>query len=379
MKKAGIITFHRAVNYGACLQAYALKRVLNALEIDAEIIDYRNSEIENTYKKIIQNGSGIKNVIKNIMTWHIQKKRNDKFEEFLDEYVLEKEQECYFDNFDLVKANNIYDVFISGSDQVWSPLCAANYKTYMLNFVDKKSKKYSYAASFGVVDSNYLHDKEIKRLLSEYEFLSVREQKGIEIISDIFDESRPNNCAQHIDPTFLLTKNQWQELTKTPICSEKYIFIYSLSMPDEIVNYAKKIATEKNLKIKCFTLNNVYTMLHPLKVINGSPLEFLSYFANAEYVVTNSFHGTAFSIIFNKEFSVVKNINPNHDNSRLTSILNILGLDDRLISNIDSEKELKKIDYTKINKRLTNIRSESMDYLKKIVKETDKGGMIKCD
>lgn len=367
MKKVGIITFHRAVNYGACLQTYALKEALSNLGVNVEIIDYRSSDVEGIYRQAIRKGAGIKTILKNMLTWSVQKRRNQAFLLFLENYVLRKGAKSFYQPEELEALNQEYDIFISGSDQVWSPLCTANDKTYMLDFVKDESKKYSYAASFGVVDEQYLCNEEIRQLLQSYAFLSVREQKGLEIIHSMLGENVKKNTAQHIDPTFLLEKDKWTTLTRS-VEKDKYVFIYSLSMPSEVIEYAEKVAAEKHLQVKCFTLNNLYAMLHPTKVINGSPLDFLSYIANAEYVVTNSFHGTAFSIIFNKNFSVVKNVNPNHDNSRLTNILNMLGLEDRLVVENEVFHSLKPINYARINQRVMMMRHESMEYLKKITK-----------
>lgn len=367
MKKVGIITFHRAVNYGACLQAYALKETLSNLGVAVEIIDYRSRDVEDIYRQAIRKGAGIKTILKNILTWSVQKKRNQAFLLFLENNVLCKGAKSIYQTEELEALNQKYDIFISGSDQVWSPLCIANDKAYMLDFVRDESKKYSYAASFGVVNEQYMSNEEIKQLLRSYAFHSVREQKGIEILHDMLGESVKKNTAQHVDPTFLLEKDKWTALTHR-VEKDKYVFVYSLSMPNEIIEYAEKIAAVKHLQVKCFTLNNLFAMLHPNKVITGSPVDFLSYIANAEYVVTNSFHGTAFSIIFNKNFSVIKNVNPNHDNSRLTNVLNMLGLEDRFVAGNEDFHSLKPINYAEINRKVAMMRHESMEYLRRITK-----------
>ena len=365
MKKVGIITFHRAVNYGACLQAYALKETLKEIGADAELIDYRSEDVEDIYFKIIRKNISIKTLVKNIITWPVQKRRNSMFSSFLERYLLQNTPCSIHTTEELKNVADKYDLFISGSDQVWSPLCAANDKTYMLDFVSDSQKKYSYAASFGVVDDKYLSDEKIKQLLDSYAFLSVREQKGIEIIHQMLGKESDKKLAQHVDPTFLLPKEKWLALTK-PVEKEKYLFIYSLSMPKEIIDYAEELAEQMGLTIKCFTLNNVYSMMNPKRVINGSPIDFLSYIAGAEYVVTNSFHGTAFSIIFNKNFSVVKNVNPQHDNSRLTNILRMLGLEKRL-SGVDTTAEvIEPIDYDQVNERVKKMQCESREYLRRI-------------
>lgn len=357
--KIGILTFHNAVNYGAVLQAYALKKFLEENDNEVEIINYKSEFIENVYNKPFSKNYSLKSKIKNIMTWNIQLKRNKKFEEFARNFLE-------INNTDVVNKimesiEKKYDKIIVGSDQVWSTLCTNNDTTYYLDFVSDSSKKISYAASFGIVDENYYENKEIKKLLSEFSKVSVRENIGLEIYKKMTNKS----AITCVDPTFLLSKNEWtKELPKINV--PNYLLVYSLGMDDYIVEYAKKIAATKSLNIIYFTLNNLFTIKNRKKVIIGSPMEFLSYIEKADFIVTNSFHGTAFSIIFNKEFIVVKNNNKKHDNSRLENIINLLNLNDRLVDRDNMKIVDKKIEYNEVNLRMNELVGSSKKFLKEI-------------
>ena len=366
MKKIGILTFHRAINYGACLQAYALKRVLTNLGADADVIDYRSDFLEKYYRKAVHKGESLKSTVKNILTWDIQKERNRQFEGFFNRYLYNGEKEVIGTKEELKGINEKYDIFITGSDQVWNPGCNTGDMSFLLDFVDDNNKKYSYSASFGYFTEENLRDKAYKSLISDYKCISVREKKGEEIAAELTDNAQPLKIRRDIDPTFLLNTSQWHEIMPK-INKGKYVFVYSLTMPKKLISYAEDFARKNNLELICFTLNNLFTKTTKNKVITGTPEEFLSYLNNAEYVITNSFHGTAFSIIFNKKFCVIKNSHPQHDNGRLINILESLGISDCVVKDDATELSFPRIDYSSVNDKLDNLRKDSVNYLKELV------------
>lgn len=366
MKKIGILTFHRAINYGACLQAYALKKALNELGADADVIDYRCDFLEKFYHKPIHKGESIKSTVKNILTWDIQKKRNRQFAGFFNKYLYNGDKEVFSTKEDLKSLNKKYDIFITGSDQVWNPGCNTGDLSYLLDFVDDNNKKYSYSASFGYFTDENIKDKAYKSLISDYKCISVREKKGEKIAAELTDNASPLKIRRDIDPTFLLNSSQWHEIMPK-INKGKYVFVYSLTMPPKLISYAEDFARKNNLELICFTLNNLYTKTTKNKVITGTPEEFLSYINKAEYVITNSFHGTAFSIIFNKKFCVIKNRNPQHDNSRLFDLLESLDISDCIIKDDAKELSFPQIDYSKVNDKLDNLRQDSVNYLEELI------------
>lgn len=360
--KIGILTFHRAVNYGASLQAYALKKYIEKQKLDVEIVDYRCKYIEDLYNNPFSKGNSFKGKLKNILTWKIQKKRNEKFDIFIKEYLKCEEKTSLFNKNDLKEKEKELDKIIVGSDQVWSTFCTNNDTSYYLDFVENNAKKFSYAASFGIAKEEYSNNESLKKLISDFSGVSVREKVAYDLLKKV-NGIESSVC---LDPTFLLEKSEWEQLTRT-VNEEKYILVYSLSMPEAIVKYAEKMAKEKNIKVIYFTLNNLFSLKKQNNVITGSPLDFISYLSNAEYVITNSFHGTAFSLIFNKDFTVLKNANKNHDNSRLENILSIAGTEERMITEGEMIFFDKKINYNIVNKNIKNELEKSKEYLRKIL------------
>ena len=359
--RVGILTFHRAVNYGACLQAYALKKYIEGKKIDVSIIDYRSKYIEDLYNNPFSKGLSIKTKLKNAMTWNIQKERNKKFNDFINDYLQCNEKSSIFDKEKLENIGEKFDKIIVGSDQVWNTLCAANDTTYYLDFVKDNQKKYSYAASLGIVNDEYYKLDNLKELLIKFNRISVREKNGYDVIKKI--TGRESTIC--LDPTFLLSKTEWEKISTKKI-NEKYILVYSLSMPQSIVTYAQELSKKMNMKVVFFTLNNLFSLKKRKDVVNGSPIDFLDYFSNAEYIVTNSFHGTAFSLIFNKNFTVFKNSNKNHDNSRLENILSITNLRNRMIEEGENQF-FEEIDYENINEKLNAEIEKSKKYLEDIL------------
>ena len=367
--KVGIITFHRAINYGAILQAYALKQTMLDLGAEATIIDYRSRLIEKSYYYPIHSWESIKTNIKNLLVWNVQIKRNQAFANFFNKYIFEGEDKIVYNGDSLKKIENMYDIFISGSDQVWNLRCNYGDMAYLLGFVSNKKKKFSYAASFGYVMNEDYKNTIYKKYISEFSFRSVRESIGIEIVTKLLD-GNCENTAQHIDPTFLLGLEKWKTLFKPIQDNDNYILIYSLTMPPKMIELAEKISNQYGLKIKIITLNNLFTLRTKHEIIIATPEEFLSYIYHAKYVLTNSFHGTAFAIIFNKKFKVLMNRNPQHDNGRLLDLLKVTGIGNNVVDDDTCNMEFFQIDYIKVNKKICDLRRNSLEYLRWIL-----GGM----
>ena len=368
--RIGIITFHRAINYGACLQAYALKQALLDLNVQAEVIDYRSKMMEKSYYSPIHTWEPIKTNIKNILTWKVQNKRNQVFAPFFNDYISSEKNKIISDPSKLSTLNNEFDAFISGSDQVWNLRCSYGDLAYLLDFVDNKKKKYSYAASFGYFKKEDFENETYKRLISDFAFRSVRETTGIEIVTKLLD-GKCENTAQHIDPTFLLGLEKWKKLLRPIDYGEKYVLVYSLTMPPKMIELAEKISRHYGLKLKIITLNNLYTLQSKYDVIIASPEEFLSYMFSAEYVLTNSFHGTAFSIIFNKKFRILLNRNPQHDNGRLLDLLKVVGINSSIVNDNLDDLNFYPVDYCHVNKNVSDLRQEALKYLKWVLGEID--------
>ncbi|RGF78459.1 polysaccharide pyruvyl transferase family protein [Ruminococcus sp. OF03-6AA] len=226
---------------------------------------------------------------------HIRKKRE--FYRFLNQNVRISTE--VYDKFNIDKANLRYDKFITGSDQVFNFACTDFDKTYFLQFVKNCDNKLSYAASFGMkeIPDSYVND--YKSLLSTFSELSIRENAGQQIVKKLTGK----DSELSVDPVFLLTAEEWEKLAKKPKL-KNYILIYKLNTSNLIFDFARKLSKLTGRKIVALNFDVVDQMKTPdIKgVYSASVEEFLGYVKYADYVVTNSFHGTAFSVIFIKIF-----------------------------------------------------------------------------
>ncbi len=363
--KIGVLTFHRALNYGAVLQAYALTKKVSELGSECEIVDYRCPYIENVYHKFsIDKIASPKRLITWLLCYPGVLKRRKAFNNFNKKYIKQSSVP-YFKIEDLKKANKEYDKFITGSDQVWNPACTDFDKTYFLDFAESK-KKNSYAASLAVSSLPEEQKREFKKLLSDYENLSVREKQGAGVIADAVG-LKPEIV---LDPTFLIEKDKWEDIAKAYMPQgEKYVLVYMLMASDSLISFAKKLAEERGAKLVMIS-----DALKKKKGITYAdsicPSEFLGLFKNAECVVTNSFHGTAFSINMHKEFYVELQPPPSVRNSRMEDLIGSLSLESRFVLNGKCSGLNENIDYEKVDVKLNELRNKSIDFLKKII---DKG------
>ena len=356
-KKIGILTYHRAYNYGAVLQTYALQSAIQKLDYNVEIIDYRCDYSEN-----IGSEKSIKNIIKFILSGHRINQTKKKFIKFRNDKLNLSNDNFNRDNIE--KVADSYEVYIVGSDQVWNYQGSNFDKTYFLDFVKQNMKKKSYAASFGISGIPPKYEKEYIRLLNEFNDISVREKQGVNIINNLLGK----DCKLVLDPTLLLSKNEWKEKASITnrIIKEKYLLIYSFGMTDSIYSTAKKIAKERNLKIIMIS-NSLRYYKNITKFKGCGPLEFLNLFYYADFIITNSFHGTAFSINFKKEFFVETSQGQAVSvNSRIKCFLELLSVEKR---DLQYANETIPVNYNKINQKLIELRKESMKYLKMIIEK----------
>ncbi len=362
--KVGILTFHNAHNYGAVLQAYALKRTIEILGNDVDIINYRNSAIEKEYDTDIKKVLGIKKKyfrnpgfllykIKEYKQRNYRKEayleKHRKFTAFINRYLLDGNDKVFA--LDDLKNTN-YDAFIVGSDQVWNVwLTDGLDPVYLLDF-KTSAKKISYSASRGNVDMPNNEKKYFTKCIKEFDNVSVRE----EILKNELIDMGIKNAIVTSDPTLLIEKNEYEDMLKD-IDEKKYLLAYFVYENDEMMKIAKKIADDNQLKLidihyflqKKYKLNN--------QLANIGPEEFLGYIKNAEIVITNSFHGTIFSIIFEKQF-----YNFHDEDMRIDGLINRLKIKSRNLKNNNIEA-MQVIEYSKVKKEMETLREESIKYL----------------
>ena len=357
--RIGIITYHRAKNLGAMLQSYALQKIVENKVGECEIIDYRNEKLEDNYRiKKIRQEKGIKNKIKNIL----YKNKNKKFEKVRDNFLndYQKVSNKVYNEKTINQANNEYDLYIAGSDQVWNPNLNYRDKNYFLGFVSDNSKRNSYAASFG---TNSVNDEDkvwIKKELEKFNNISVREEEGKKIVKDLINK----NASVVLDPTLLLNYDEWKEIMpKECENKEKYIFVYLIAYTPTILEFARKFAKEKGYKIICFhNTYHKYKGMENLKEL--SPNKFLYYIKNAEYVITSSFHGLCFAINFHKKFFYELDEAKKNNNSRLVTLTKMLELENRKI--VKGNCSDNEIDFSKVEEKLNEERKNSIKFICKL-------------
>lgn len=387
--RIGIITFVKCDNYGAELQAYALQKKLNLLGYDAEVINlekekgviessfssYKNA-ILNRYKQygLIKGSLKIIELIKDKYNARKAfaansdkvKERHKIFELFFNDYIKHSTK-----FYTLEEMRNIqslpYNVLIAGSDQIWNYMQTRYLDVFFLMMANRwETKKISYAASFSVSSIPQSKRAMYKQYLENMDAISVREITGIDIVKNC------SNCkaVTVLDPTLLLNRNEWIEyIGKKDYLpkNKRYVVIYTLSGSHYIYTLAKKIAKKLeaeviNIKLSFSKVKGDYGITH---IWNAGPREFISIFSQAVYVITDSFHGTAFSINFNIPFTTL--LNPaSNINSRALSILKLTGTESRLIYDNGENKEpdTLNIDFTPINKIIERNREKSLRFIK---------------
>ena len=372
MKKVGIITQHRVVNYGSMLQTYALQEKIEELGYKCEVIDYYPERFTpvGMLKRIKTKGKKLEKslVLRTIARMVIIPSyflRFNMFFEFLKKRI-NLSKKTFHTLEELQSYDFEYDIFCTGSDQVWN--YGWNEKIeypYFLSFVPDKSPKISYAASFGKGTLLDCEIDETQRLLSRYNHISVRELSGVDIINKLGIKGATNV----LDPTLLLTGDEWRRIASGKYKNDKYILIYNLNRNKKIDNYAKALSKKTGLKVRYISYQ-IHEFYKNGKMFCNSKVEdFLSLIDNAQYIITDSFHATAFSLNFNKEFVIVY---PGKYSTRLQSILEILSLTNRVAKDENDMSVIdNRIDYGVVNAILNEERSRSIEWLRTALKSEE--------
>ena len=377
-KTVGIITILKVNNYGAELQSYATQRIMNLMGYDAEIIDYlyyRNSghikekcsmpfypyPVKNRIKEF---GLYVIDKIEKIFESDSIKHRKMRFEEFHKHFnrFSTKQYRKYSELF-----NNppIYDAYCVGSDQVWNPRCYTNLNPYFLKFVPNISIKFSYASSFGVKDIPDSARKQYIECLQNLSYIGVREETGVDLVQKLTGRK----ATWCLDPTLLLDREEWSKVeTLVDGIPQRYVLVYELHSTDKIMETALFLAEELRCKIVRICKNTSSTKKRPnvINIVEAGPSEFIYLFNHATAIVTNSFHGTAFSINFRKDFYCVltrKLLN----NNRQLYLLNLCKLTNRIIYDDEPLPQWSTIDYTIASKAIEDFKIKSTNYIQEAI------------
>jgi hypothetical protein len=375
MKKVAIVTLTGYLNYGNRLQNYALQEAIKSLNFEVETIKVKvdeqakagiisriNACHSKSFKSIL---SVIYNTTKNKIfdNLKINKIRVSNFMDFSNKFI--NETTFWISEHNIPEnLNSSYDYFVAGSDQIWNPYLPEVSSIYFLTFVPTE-KRIAYAASFGIdkIPDGFI--VEYESWLKNFNKLSVREENGAQIINKLIAKKVP----VVLDPTLLLSKKQWLDLVdedlKTPSC--KYLLTYFLSP----ISKDNEDKIKKYAKLNDLLIVNLANFKDKKTYIKG-PSDFINYINKCEVLFTDSFHGTVFSIIFEKSFVVLKRNNTNSMYSRIENLLEIFKLKDRELDNIKLNDRIRDIDYTYTRQVLKKQRILSMKYLRDAldVKET---------
>lgn len=354
--KIGIITFHCAYNYGAVLQAFALKRYLQTTGYkDVEIIDYRPSYLIKKYSIFSPQKFGL-DILKELIKLPSKIKRRHQFESFISKYLSPVEDKKEWKEFDF---------YILGSDQIWNPFITGFDEFYFGKFSRKSSSKIiSYAPSLELVDLKGGDIEKIIRLSANINNISVRETTMLDVLKDNVDYS----LALVVDPTLLVNPQVWNKFVIKKSTNERYILLYQVRTDHIVQENAIKMARDKGCKLKIIVSNRYNIPFRDIQYIKPSPLDFLSVIYNAEMILSSSFHGVVFSLIFHKEFYAIK-LDDNR-NDRIISLLSQINLSDRIIEvNQINELPFSPIEYTSVDDRIDKIRKKSEDFIRNALRE----------
>ena len=374
--KIGIITFHNVTNYGAMLQALASQENLKKFGYKAEIINYAPIDVTSIYqpfslykyKKWWKKSKtlALRSVASDTVYFRSINRKNQAFSDFGSRYYNLSEKS--YKTKEEIKADEPqYDVCFTGSDQVWNPDITYGFdSTYFLDFGKENMVRASYAASIGRDSYSEKEQNQLKELLKKFDSISMREETAAEIIAP-FSPVQP--CVA-IDPTLLLNAQDWKKLFNiSDEPKEEYIFVYTLMDNSELNKYVEILSEKTGLPVVTFNRRKVYKN-EKETFPTADPEKFVELIANARYVVTNSFHGTAFSVNFSKDFVTFKS--PTR-NSRITDFLGKLGIPERAVAQSDEGLlELPQIDYSVVHEKLQKERDKANDYIKSVIEKAKK-------
>lgn len=391
MKTIGIITVQKAPNYGAELQCYALQHYLRSLGYDCEIIDlcrpvhkdfkktkgyepYINDNLSIS-QKIVCWARNIKNKYLPFITKNGRKiiafeSRNkgamslltEKFHAFENRIVFSKKYKSIGDLYDNPP---FYDVYITGSDQLWNPTQKYCIEPFFLTFVNNGGKKVSYATSIGQDSLSTEVIKDYQKWLSSYDSISLREQTAIDLLQPLCSKE----IHKTIDPTLLVPKEEWNLMAISPK-KEKYIFCFTLHYCPNLLEYARKLSISLGIKLiywkHCYQ-EDAFDGDNCMGIIDISPEEWLGFIRNAYYVVTDSFHGSVFSLIFERNFATYID-SKNSRGCRIKDLFEMLDVKDRLIYDLNKIALLPSPNYEKVKELISEEKHKSENFLKEALK-----------
>ena len=360
MSKVAVITLHYIRNYGSVLQTYATQKKLELMGHQVEIIDYvrPNAEDSEILKEGLQSKHFGKNVVKVIAYIALKKFENIKRKKVCVDFLSQNVSltRKYKDYEDLQNEPPIADIYCTGSDQTWnSEYNGGVLPAYYLAFAPNGKKRVGYAVSIGMDLIRENEQTEIRAYVNKYDAISVREDRAKQLL----EELGCTNVEHILDPTLVLNKEEWSDMIAPRMIQERYIIIYRLNPNPEMEQFAKELSEKTGCKIVRMSYYLNHLKEQGKMIYTPTVNQFLSLINYADYVITDSFHCTAFSLNFNKEFFIFY---PGKYNSRLQSVLELTGTEHRVMND---KKKYEPIDFGRVNNVLNKERAKATEFIQK--------------
>lgn len=381
-KKVIILTVQKAPNYGASLQAYALYKFISNKGCDTQVMDllrpvHKGYKAEKGFYSFKYLDEGLCEKIKRTLIrptkTNIQRflGTNHSFQvmrKYAKEIRTRKERFAEFDDMisytkpytikELYSNPPIADVYITGSDQLWNPTQPYPLEPFFLTFAKGKGKRISYATSIGVSELSDFVKSKFRKWLVGYDALSLREESAVDIIQELTDAPVERCC----DPTFLIEKEEWNHLADKRLIEEPYILIFTLAHSQELYEYGCKLREKTGLKLVVLTdpLPSKETVNEHC-IVDAGPRQWLSLIKYADVVLTNSFHGSVFSVIFHKQ---VKTIIQNNRGTRIINLFKELDMNDCLLDSANINGiGIPSINYAEVDTSFEKMRKNGIRFL----------------
>jgi len=369
--KIGILTLHHAINYGAFLQCYALQQTLYRQDKNAYVINYRPAyKMRNDLTFYLLRGFSNLSIIGKMRrtlffflalpfrfvhldAFYKSTKKNIRFGE-----------KIVFNKKDLESIVEKYDVIVFGSDQIWSPKITEGFEDVYWGDFKFNGKKISYSVSAGDDFESYFFNVDLRSKLNNFSSISTRELQLMKFLNKNYDIK----CKRTADPTLLIEKESWQKFAARRHINKKYVLLYSVKSKMLTKKIATAISKLLNIAVIEIPADVSFSSIFNFR-IKLTPEKFVRLFADAQFVVTSSFHGTCFAINMEKQFvSVGESMD---DNKRIFSLLCELGLANRFVIDDNSIENLfyERINFNNVNKRLDVLRAESIQFLLESLEE----------
>lgn len=353
------ITLHAIDNYGSVLQTLATETIFRKLGCEVETIDYvrETAQLDSFYKIMRYGGPSITLKVKQLIS-HLflrEKGRAELFEKWR-RGNLQLTTVAYRSDNDFEVNLPIADVYCTGSDQTWNTVCQGGIPyPYFLSFVPEGKKRISFSASFGITSLPKKDEDIVKNLLKKYDAVSIRERSGLNILNQLGIEGQVV-----LDPTLVVGTEFWSSRTGVPKVEGEYLLVYQLNRSEKFAQYVKNYAKSHNLKV--VIIGGKFKLKGGLVFPYVLPEEFMNLIKYAKVVITDSFHATAFSVLFHRQFI---NIYPPHYSTRLDSFLKSLNLTNQHVIDFENMNYgIERIDYEVVDTILKDGREKSLEFLK---------------